>query len=57
MGRFEVDGFAAGTQAVALAMGRATKAGAVTVVGGEPVGWLALDRDLDCRLLLGLGLW
>lgn len=35
MGRFEVPGFAAGTEAIAKAMGQATDAGATTVVGGE----------------------
>lgn len=35
MGRFEVAGFAAGTEAVARAMGAATEAGSTTVVGGE----------------------
>lgn len=35
MGRFEVPGFAAGTEAIARAMGQATDAGAITVVGGE----------------------
>ncbi|KAF6254118.1 phosphoglycerate kinase [Scenedesmus sp. NREL 46B-D3] len=34
MGRFEVPGFAAGTAAVARAMGRATEAGSTTIVGG-----------------------
>ena len=34
MGKFELPGFAAGTQAVARAMGQATAAGATTVVGG-----------------------
>ncbi|MBU0507301.1 phosphoglycerate kinase [bacterium] len=34
MGVFEIDEFAAGTKAVALALADATKAGAVTVVGG-----------------------
>lgn len=35
MGRFEVPRFAAGTHAVARAMGRATAAGSTTIVGGE----------------------
>lgn len=35
MGRFEVPGFAAGTHAVARAMGQATAAGSTTIVGGE----------------------
>jgi hypothetical protein len=35
MGRFEVPGFAAGTEAVARAMGRATAAGSTTIVGGK----------------------
>jgi hypothetical protein len=34
MGRFEVPGFAAGTEAIARAMSKATDAGATTVVGG-----------------------
>ncbi|WIA38673.1 hypothetical protein OEZ86_001979 [Tetradesmus obliquus] len=34
MGRFEVPGFAAGTHAVARAMGQATAAGSTTIVGG-----------------------
>jgi phosphoglycerate kinase len=34
MGRFEVPGFAAGTEAIARAMSQATDAGATTVVGG-----------------------
>jgi phosphoglycerate kinase len=34
MGRFEVPGFAAGTEAIARAMSQATEAGATTVVGG-----------------------
>jgi len=34
MGVFEIDEFASGTKAVALALAEATKAGAVTVVGG-----------------------
>jgi phosphoglycerate kinase len=34
MGRFEVPGFAAGTEAIARAMSTATDAGATTVVGG-----------------------
>jgi 3-phosphoglycerate kinase len=38
MGRFEVPGFAAGTRAVATAMGQATAAGSTTVVGGEVAG-------------------
>jgi 3-phosphoglycerate kinase len=44
MGRFEVPGFAAGTEAVARAMGRATAAGSTTIVGGE-------DDLLCCSLL------
>lgn len=35
MGRFEVPGFAHGTQAIAAALGNATDNGATTVIGGE----------------------
>jgi 3-phosphoglycerate kinase len=35
MGRFELPGFAAGTHAIARAVGALTAAGATTVVGGE----------------------
>jgi 3-phosphoglycerate kinase len=54
MGRFEVPGFAAGTAAVAEALGRVTLRGSTTVVGGrlsvpaEP----AMDRYCWCRLTL-----
>jgi phosphoglycerate kinase len=35
MGRFEVPGFAAGTKAVAEALGEATQGGCTTILGGK----------------------
>lgn len=49
MGRFEVPGFAQGTEAVATAMGRATESGATTVIGGEV---LVSHLLLWCSLLM-----
>ena len=50
MGVFEIPDFAAGTEAVARAMVRATEAGAVTVVGGGDSAAAIAQLGLDTRV-------